>query len=99
MVVAEALASGTPVIVGKETPWSDLEQNGAGWWIDINKESLINCLTKALECSKDELMEMGKLGRDWMIKDFTWKENANDFTRLYNWIHKGGKAPDFIKFD
>ena len=83
----------------KSTTSNGLEQHGAGWWIDINKESLINCLTKALECSKDELMEMGHLGRDWMIKDFSWKQIAKDFTRLYIWILKGGKAPDFIKFD
>jgi glycosyltransferase involved in cell wall biosynthesis len=33
-VVLEALAAGTPVIVGRDTPWQRVEAAGAGWLCD-----------------------------------------------------------------
>jgi glycosyltransferase involved in cell wall biosynthesis len=33
-VVLESLAAGTPVIVGKDTPWHRIEASGAGWVCD-----------------------------------------------------------------
>jgi glycosyltransferase involved in cell wall biosynthesis len=33
-VVLEALAAGTPVIVGDDTPWHEVETSGAGWVCD-----------------------------------------------------------------
>jgi glycosyltransferase involved in cell wall biosynthesis len=33
-VVLESLAAGTPVIVGDDTPWHQLEPSGAGWLCD-----------------------------------------------------------------
>ena len=45
IVVAESLASYTPVITTKGTPWEELNTCHAGWWIDIGVEPL----KKALE--------------------------------------------------
>ena len=36
IVVAEALASGTPVLTTKGTPWQELESQNCGWWIDLS---------------------------------------------------------------
>jgi glycosyltransferase involved in cell wall biosynthesis len=33
-VVLESLAAGTPVIVGRDTPWQRVEEAGAGWLCD-----------------------------------------------------------------
>ncbi|EFK96553.1 Glycosyl transferase, group 1 [sediment metagenome] len=46
--VAEALAAGTPVITTRETPWSVLEREGCGWWIDTGLDSLTVCLDEVL---------------------------------------------------
>ena len=40
IAVAEALAHGVPAIVTKGAPWSGIETNNCGWWIDIGEESL-----------------------------------------------------------
>src|SRR5262249_30544183 len=34
LTVPEALAAGTPAISTKGAPWSGLEEEGCGWWID-----------------------------------------------------------------
>jgi Glycosyltransferase len=44
--IAEALTRGLPVIVGKETPWSNVAHHGAGWTIVSTDDSQ---LTEALE--------------------------------------------------
>ena len=37
-VIIEALAAGCPVLTSGETPWTDLEQNGAGWAVPLSDE-------------------------------------------------------------
>ena len=40
-VVLEALAAGTPVIVGRDTPWHRIETSGAGWVCDPTAPEVI----------------------------------------------------------
>ena len=35
--IVEALASGTPVIISDQTPWSDLQAAGAGWVVPLDQ--------------------------------------------------------------
>jgi glycosyltransferase involved in cell wall biosynthesis len=36
-VISEALSSGCPVLISDQTPWRNLEQEGAGWDIPLNE--------------------------------------------------------------
>ncbi len=92
MTVAEALAAGTPAIVTKGAPWSGLEKIRAGWWIEIGIDPLVACLEDALDRSRDELVEMGMLGRDWMRAEFSWADVARKMADTYRWL-SGGAAP------
>ncbi len=38
-VIHEALSVGVPVLISDQTPWSDLEANGAGWNIALDASS------------------------------------------------------------
>jgi glycosyltransferase involved in cell wall biosynthesis len=97
MTVAEALAAGTPAIVSKGAPWSGLETQGAGWWIDIGVDPLIACLELALRCSTSELEVMGKRGRMWMEKDFSWPRIGQMMGQTYHWILRGGMPPAWVR--
>ena len=44
IVIAEALACGTPVITTHGAPWQDLETHQCGWWIPIGVNALIATL-------------------------------------------------------
>lgn len=80
IVVAEALAHGLPVIASKGTPWRRIEEMGCGLWVENDPESL----AKAIErISKLPLREMGQRGRDWMQKEFSWSDRAQDMMKLY----------------
>ena len=97
MTVAESLAAGTPVIVTKGAPWSQLDEKQAGWWIDIGEEPLAACLRHALTLPQNRLEEMGRAGRRWMEQDFSWEKVASSFESVYQWIIAGGATPDCVR--
>ena len=99
MTVAEALAAGTPAIVTKGAPWNGLVENGAGWWIDVGKDSLVACLENALSQPRTELDALGKNGRLWMEKDFSWTIVADKMKATYDWVMGGGLQPGFVHCD
>lgn len=99
MVVAEALACEVPVICTKGAPWSGLEEHNSGWWIDIGVEPLKKSLQHAMGLNDLERIQMGKNGREWMKKDFSWDKIAEDMIKTYEWILKQNKKPSFVKIN
>ncbi len=97
ITIAEALASGTPVITTKGAPWEGLIKNNAGWWIDVGIDPLVECLNIALSVSQDQLISMGASGKEWMSQDFSWPHIAKQFFDTYSWIRLGGTQPKFVK--
>ena len=53
IVIAESLASYTPVITTKGAPWEDLKIHNSGWWIDIGVEPLKEALTIAMQTNEN----------------------------------------------
>jgi glycosyltransferase involved in cell wall biosynthesis len=96
MVVAEALACGTPAIVTKGAPWSGLAGNRCGWWIENGVDALRASLIHAMSLPKDELHTMGQRGRQWMKRDYSWDMQAENMRCAYEWLLHGGKKPDFV---
>ena len=80
MVVAEALASGLPVICSKGAPWSDLEKYDCGIWTDNDPQSLANAIRRIITM---DIPAMGQRGRKWMMSDFNWTTIAKRMFMLY----------------
>lgn len=100
MVVAEALAMATPAIVTKGAPWSGLVENRAGWWIDIGVEPLVACLNEALTRSPEALAAMGRNGRHWMEREFSWDSIGHRMAATYRWLcDKTLPVPDWVRLD
>ncbi len=99
MTVAESLAVGTPAIVTKGAPWEGLQTEGAGWWVDIGVQPLIDCLEEALSLTPNMLTAKGRAGRDWMLRDFSWQRVGEQLKITYQWILKGGEAPPWVRLD
>lgn len=99
ITVAEALAAGTPAIVTHGAPWAGLAEHGAGWWIEIGVDPLINCLEQALSTSPQRLMEMGKAGYEWMARDFSWERISAQFLVTYHWLLDGGETLPWIRLN
>ena len=69
IVVAEALACGTPVVVSNKTPWRDLEINNCGILADNEKNSFYHSFKKILEIRFDKasIKSYVKSNYDWEV--------------------------------
>lgn len=86
IVVAEALASGVPVITTKGTPWEDLEIHKCGWWIDLSVSNLEKTIKKVLETSPAVLEQMGWQGRKLIKEKYEIKAVTGNIIDLYKKI-------------
>lgn len=83
IVVAEALASGTPVVTTKGTPWEELNTCHCGWWTEIGTKPLAEVLKEFLSLDEKELEVMGRNGRKLVEEKYSAKKMAEDMVRVY----------------
>ena len=96
IVIAEALASYTPVITTKGAPWKDLNEKNCGWWIDIGVNPLKNTLLEVLSVDEEVLKKMGRNGRELIEKQYSIEMVAEKTFEMYEWVVNKGKKPNFI---
>lgn len=87
IVVAEALASGTPVITTHGTPWNELNERQCGWWIPVGTEALVEAFKEFLLCDETKLKNMGHNGRV-LVEE---KYSSGNVAERFMWIYKGLK--------
>jgi glycosyltransferase involved in cell wall biosynthesis len=99
LVVAEALAAGTPVISTKGTPWRELEPRGCGWWVDPGSAPLAAALSRAMATPAAVRSAMGARGRAWMEQEYSWDSVAAEMLALYRWLTGTAEPPAFVRLD
>jgi glycosyltransferase involved in cell wall biosynthesis len=96
LAVAEALAAGVPAVVTKGAPWSGLETERCGWWIDHGVEPLEAALRVATALPRAERQEMGLRGRAYVARDFAWEVIAREMISVYRWVVGCSEKPSFV---
>lgn len=96
VVVAEALASGIPVITTKGAPWENLVTHNCGWWVDVGVEPLAEAIREATQLSDAERSAMGARGRDLARKQYNWQRVAENMSSVYEWVIRGGTPPKCV---
>jgi glycosyltransferase involved in cell wall biosynthesis len=96
IVIAEALASYTPVITTKGTPWEDLEIHKCGWWIDIGVKPLKIALEEAIAFNDKTFIEMGANGRKLIEDKYSMQFVAEQMLQLYQWVLTKDNKPNFV---
>ena len=87
MVVAEALASGVPVVASTGTPWAGLEQHGCGLWVSNEPASLAAAI---MSLRDRDLAAMGAAGRAWMETEYGWAAIGHRMAEVYADLLKRG---------
>jgi len=57
-VVIEALSQGTPVITSKGTPWEQLVDKNAGFWINNDEQNIANCVDEVIKMGDEDYQQM-----------------------------------------
>jgi glycosyltransferase involved in cell wall biosynthesis len=91
LVVAEALASGIPVIASQGTPWAAVEEKGCGLWAKNSPADLAQAIQRM---SNAPLATMGARGREWMAADFSWSGVARAMCNTYSSLVYGKQVFD-----
>jgi len=99
IVIAEALASGIPVITTKGAPWAELETHNCGWWVDIGVEPLAKALKEAIGLSTETRQEMGLRGSRLVEENYSWDKIGKEMLSVYEWVLRGGKPPSCVMLD
>lgn len=86
IVVAEALASGTPVATTTGAPWVDLRERGCGWWTEIGTEALVQALRAFLSLSEEALERMGRAGRRLVEDKYSARQVARQMHEMYEGV-------------
>jgi glycosyltransferase involved in cell wall biosynthesis len=90
-VVTEALARAVPVIASRGTPWQQLEELGCGLWVGTEAEDLAQALDRVATMP---LTEMGRRGREWMKRDFSWDRTTAKLIQTYRNLIDGRQHED-----
>lgn len=99
VTVAEALASGTPVIASQGTPWQGVERERCGRWVSIGVEPLAAALKGLMSMSDADRAAMGARGREWIRRDFSWKGIGAKMKAAYEWLLGERELPEWVVLD
>lgn len=97
VVVAEALAHGTPVITTRAAPWQELREHGCGWWIDERADALRDALVEGMHLAPGQRGDMGARGRALIAARYSWDRVAREMKSAYEWLAGAAPRPDFVQ--
>jgi len=93
IVVAEALACGTPVITTTQTPWEQLREVDAGVQVPPTRRDVRQALRDLLDMPASRRREMGQRGSTLIREHYTWDRVAAKFLRLCDCVLTGKPIP------
>ena len=97
IVVAEALAAGTPVITSTGTPWKGIVSEQCGWYVAPSVEGFTTALSDAMNQQRATLREMGSRGQKWVLRAFAWADIGKNMLGAYDWILGRSHQPGCVQ--
>lgn len=83
-VVVEALSYSIPVICSKYTPWSELDSEGCGYWVDNSPEAIKEALEKILSLKQADYIDMANKGRKFVAENYDVNKHGEYILQIYN---------------
>lgn len=96
ITVLEAYRQNVPVITTTATPFGTIKELNCGWYVNPNSEDIYFALKEATSLSKDELLQKGKIGNEWIKKNYSIDEIMQKYEKMYAWLLGESNTPEFI---
>lgn len=93
VAIAEALQYGVPVITTTGTPWSELQTERCGWWVEVTTKAIQQALEEAFALDDATRREMGARGADLIQRKYLWTSIAQSTLEVYQWLRGEGERP------
>ena len=78
-VYLESLASGTPIIATKNTPWEDVAKFNCGYHVNNNPQDIADAAIKLLKEDETTISKNSRI----FSENFTWKKVAQNFYKVF----------------
>lgn len=85
-VIVESLNQGTPCVASKGTPWSILEKNKVGFWVNNDVESLTQIINKIMTLNNVEYEKMRENSYRFVSNHFDVNKNIHHWIKKYKAI-------------
>lgn len=95
IAIAEAMAHRTAVLTTTGTPWREIRDSEAGWWIELTDTNLVASLRIALSSRPEDLARLGRNGRI-AVEKYSWSTQAAKLAEVYRWVAGHGDAPPYV---
>ena len=97
MSLLEALAYGLPAIMTPDCNFPQAQEAGAAVCAHGDPASLGDAVQGLTGMGDRELSEMGKRGRDFVAREYTWRGIAGQMTGVYEWLLGEGPVPECVQ--
>ncbi len=85
-VIQEALSAGCPCIISDLTPWKELEKQGVGYVIPLEKISLfVSAIEKYTMMEQDEFQKISDKVHSYAIEISNNKIRTTGYREIFNW--------------
>lgn len=98
MSILEAWSYRLPVLMTPECNLPEGFSANAAVSLQTNVESVEEGLREFLEMNESEQLKMGQFGYELVQQQFTWEQVAAKMVAAYEWILRGGDAPECVQF-
>ncbi len=83
--IVESLLCGCPVIISDQTPWNDLEVNGAGFALPLNKsEQFTNAIVHYAKMNQEEFSKASKDANKYISGKIDLNTILDQYKKLFN---------------
>ena len=96
LTVLEAYRQKIPVITTTATPFEEIADKKCGWYIEPTVDNIYSTLMYATSLHNEDLKKMGKIGYEWMNKNYNLKIVNSMYQDLYLWLITKENKPDYM---
>ena len=86
-VVIESLAQGTPVVASHGVPWQQLEEKGAGFWIENSPAEIAAVIDRIINLTDDEYAEYRKNALSLVQTEYDINKNIDRWIEALNLVY------------